>query len=137
MLVLAQALGPLTLSPAVASWLLLSPLSRRALLRRPLLAVAVAAAVSIRLACACACVAGAAVIGAGAGEHWPAVPDAVTAGLAGLARRPGIILAVAAAAAGPAALKPAPRRAARLCPGLHPAAQPRPPARHPCWSLNQ
>jgi len=35
LLLLAQALGPLALSPADASWLLLSPLNRRALLRRP------------------------------------------------------------------------------------------------------
>src|ERR1700761_7608559 len=40
LLLLAQALGPLALSPADASWLLLSPLRRRAVLRRPVLAVA-------------------------------------------------------------------------------------------------
>ena len=40
LLLLAQALGPLALSPADASWLLLSPLDRRAVLRRPALAVA-------------------------------------------------------------------------------------------------
>jgi hypothetical protein len=34
LLLLAQALGPLALSPADASWLLLTPLSRRAVLRR-------------------------------------------------------------------------------------------------------
>jgi len=34
LLLLAQALGPLALSPADASWLLLSPLDRRAVLRR-------------------------------------------------------------------------------------------------------
>jgi len=37
---LAQALGPLVLSPADASWLLLSPLDRRGLLRRPAAAAA-------------------------------------------------------------------------------------------------
>ncbi len=37
LLLLAQALGPLALSPADASWLLLTPLSRRAILRRPAL----------------------------------------------------------------------------------------------------
>jgi hypothetical protein len=42
----AQALGPLTLSPADASWLLLSPLRRRALLRRPVLVVAAVAALA-------------------------------------------------------------------------------------------
>ena len=36
----AQAVGPLTLSPADTSWLLLSPLDRRGLLRRPAGAVA-------------------------------------------------------------------------------------------------
>jgi hypothetical protein len=159
MLVLAQALGPLTLSPAVASWLLLSPLNRRALLRRPLLAMAVLAALagallgvlalamagpyitaltraqlgqwlglaavtgaglalaavltataaqpaqrarrSIRVACAC--VAGAAVIGAVAGEHWAAVPDAVTAGLAGLTLTTARWLALAGVATAAAA----------------------------------
>jgi hypothetical protein len=35
LLMLAQALGPLALSPADSDWLLLSPLDRRALLRRP------------------------------------------------------------------------------------------------------
>jgi hypothetical protein len=40
LLLLAQALGPLTLSPADASWLLMSPLERRGVLRRPALAVA-------------------------------------------------------------------------------------------------
>lgn len=40
---LAQTLGPLALSPADASWLLLSPLNRRGVVRRP---VATAAAVS-------------------------------------------------------------------------------------------
>jgi hypothetical protein len=39
LLLLAQALGPLTLSPADASWLLMSPLDRRSVLRRPALAV--------------------------------------------------------------------------------------------------
>jgi hypothetical protein len=43
-LLLAQALGPLTLSPADASWLLLSPLNRRDLLRRPALAACAVAA---------------------------------------------------------------------------------------------
>jgi hypothetical protein len=43
LLLLAQALGPLALSPADASWLLLSPLDRRAILRRPALVAAVAA----------------------------------------------------------------------------------------------
>jgi hypothetical protein len=38
-----QALGPLVLSPADSSWLLLTPLSRRGLLRRPALTTAVAA----------------------------------------------------------------------------------------------
>lgn len=38
LLLLAQAFGPLALSPADASWLLLSPLGRRAVLRRPALA---------------------------------------------------------------------------------------------------
>lgn len=44
LLLLAQALGPLALSPADASWLLLTPLSRRAVLRRSALAVALLAA---------------------------------------------------------------------------------------------
>jgi hypothetical protein len=43
LLLLAQALGPLVLSPADASWLLLTPLSRRGILRRPALAPAVGA----------------------------------------------------------------------------------------------
>jgi hypothetical protein len=43
LLLLAQAFGPLALSPADASWLLLSPLDRRGVLRRP---TATAAAVS-------------------------------------------------------------------------------------------
>jgi MFS family permease len=46
LLLLAQALGPLALSPADASWLLLTPLSRRAVLRRAALAVAVLATVA-------------------------------------------------------------------------------------------
>jgi hypothetical protein len=44
LLLLALALGPLALSPADASWLLLSPLDRRAILRRPALIAAVLAA---------------------------------------------------------------------------------------------
>ena len=43
LLLLAQALGPLALSPADASWLLLTPLDRRAVLRRAALTVAVLA----------------------------------------------------------------------------------------------
>ena len=43
LLLLAQALGPLALSSADASWLLLTPLNRRAVLRRAALAVAVLA----------------------------------------------------------------------------------------------
>ena len=43
LLLLAQALGPLVLSPADASWLLLTPLSRRGILRRPALSAAVGA----------------------------------------------------------------------------------------------
>ena len=43
LLLLAQALGPLVLSPADSSWLLLTPLSRRGILRRPALGAAVAA----------------------------------------------------------------------------------------------
>jgi hypothetical protein len=43
LLLLAQVLGPLVLSPADSSWLLLTPLSRRGILRRPMLAVAVGA----------------------------------------------------------------------------------------------
>ena len=41
LLLLAQALGPLVLSPADSSWLLLTPLSRRGILRRPALTAAV------------------------------------------------------------------------------------------------
>jgi len=40
LLVLAQALGPLALSPADAAWLLLTPLNRRDVLRRPAAAAA-------------------------------------------------------------------------------------------------
>ena len=40
LLVLAQALGPLALSPADAAWLLLTPLDRRDVLRRPAAATA-------------------------------------------------------------------------------------------------
>jgi MFS family permease len=43
LLLLAQALGPLALSPADASWLLLTPLDRRAVLRRSALVIAVLA----------------------------------------------------------------------------------------------
>lgn len=43
LLLLAQALGPLALSPADSSWLLLTPLSRRAILRRSALTVALLA----------------------------------------------------------------------------------------------
>src|SRR6202167_3267447 len=43
LVLLAQALGPLALSSADASWLLLTPLNRRAVLRRAALAVAVLA----------------------------------------------------------------------------------------------
>jgi hypothetical protein len=46
LLLLAQALGPLALSPADASWLLLTPLRRRAILRRSALTVAVLATVA-------------------------------------------------------------------------------------------
>jgi Family of unknown function (DUF6297) len=46
LLLLAQALGPLALSPADASWLLLTPLARRAILRRSALAVALLATVA-------------------------------------------------------------------------------------------
>jgi hypothetical protein len=46
LLVLAQTFGPLAPSPADASWLLLSPLNRRAVLRRPLTATAVLAALA-------------------------------------------------------------------------------------------
>jgi len=44
LLLLALTLGPLALSPADASWLLLSPLNRRAVLRRPATTAAVLAA---------------------------------------------------------------------------------------------
>ena len=40
LLMLAQAFGPIALSPADSDWLLLSPLRRRALLRRPAVTVA-------------------------------------------------------------------------------------------------
>jgi len=43
LLLLAQVLGPLVLSPADSSWLLLTPLSRRGILRRPALTTAVGA----------------------------------------------------------------------------------------------
>jgi Family of unknown function (DUF6297) len=43
LLLLAQALGPLALSPADSSWLLLTPLSRRAVLRRATLIIALLA----------------------------------------------------------------------------------------------
>jgi hypothetical protein len=46
LLLLAQALGPLTLAPADASWLLMSPLDRRAVLRRPAIVLAVLAALA-------------------------------------------------------------------------------------------
>jgi uncharacterized protein DUF6297 len=46
LLLLAQALGPLALSPADASWLLLTPLGRRAVLRRSALTIAVLATVA-------------------------------------------------------------------------------------------
>jgi hypothetical protein len=46
LLLLAQALGPLALSPADASWLLLTPLDRRTVLRRAALTVAVLATVA-------------------------------------------------------------------------------------------
>ena len=46
LLLLAQALGPLALSPADASWLLLTPLSRRGVLRRPALSAAILATLS-------------------------------------------------------------------------------------------
>jgi uncharacterized protein DUF6297 len=46
LVVLLQALGPLALSPADASWLLLTPLSRRDVLRRPALALAGVAALA-------------------------------------------------------------------------------------------
>jgi hypothetical protein len=44
LLLLAQALGPLALSPADASWLLLTPLNRRAVLRRAALTIALVSA---------------------------------------------------------------------------------------------
>ena len=44
LLLLAQVLGPLVLSPADSSWLLLTPLSRRGVLRRAVFAAATAAA---------------------------------------------------------------------------------------------
>lgn len=46
LLLLAQALGPLTLAPADASWLLMSPLDRRAVLRRPAVVTALLAALA-------------------------------------------------------------------------------------------
>jgi len=46
LLMLTQALGPLALSPADASWLLLSPLDRRAVLRRAATTAAVVAVVA-------------------------------------------------------------------------------------------
>jgi hypothetical protein len=46
LLLLAQALGPLALSPADASWLLLTPLDRRVILRRAALTVALFATVT-------------------------------------------------------------------------------------------
>ncbi len=46
LLVLAQTFGPLAISPADASWLLLSPLNRRAVLRRPLTITAALAALA-------------------------------------------------------------------------------------------
>jgi Family of unknown function (DUF6297) len=46
LLLLGQALGPLVLSPADSAWLLLTPLSRRGILRRPAFAAAVAATLS-------------------------------------------------------------------------------------------
>jgi Family of unknown function (DUF6297) len=46
LLMLAQAFGPLALSPADASWLLLSPLDRRDVLRRPAAAMAEVAALA-------------------------------------------------------------------------------------------
>ncbi|HVT68823.1 MAG TPA: DUF6297 family protein, partial [Trebonia sp.] len=46
LLLLGQALGPLVLSPADSAWLLLTPLSRRGILRRPALAAAVCAALA-------------------------------------------------------------------------------------------
>jgi hypothetical protein len=46
LLMLVQAFGPLALSPADSSWLLLSPLDRRSLLRRPTATVAAVAALT-------------------------------------------------------------------------------------------
>jgi hypothetical protein len=46
LLMLAQLLGPLALSPADASWLLLSPLRRRDVLRRPATTAAIVAALA-------------------------------------------------------------------------------------------
>jgi len=46
LLLLAQVLGPLTLAPADASWLLMSPLKRRSVLRRPAIVVVVLAALA-------------------------------------------------------------------------------------------
>jgi hypothetical protein len=46
LLVLAQTFGPLAIAPADASWLLLSPLNRRAVLRRPLMTTAALAALA-------------------------------------------------------------------------------------------
>jgi hypothetical protein len=46
LVVLVQALGPLALSPADASWLLLTPLARRDVLRRPTAALAGVAALA-------------------------------------------------------------------------------------------
>ena len=46
LLLLTQALGPLALSPADASWLLLTPLARREVLRRAALSVALLATVA-------------------------------------------------------------------------------------------
>jgi Family of unknown function (DUF6297) len=46
LLMLAQAFGPLVLSPADASWLLLTPLDRRGVLRRPALVTAVLASLA-------------------------------------------------------------------------------------------
>jgi len=46
LVMLAQAFGPLALSPADAAWLLLTPLDRRELLRRPAVTAAAVAAVA-------------------------------------------------------------------------------------------
>lgn len=46
LLLLTQALGPMTLSPADSSWLLLAPLNRRGVLRRSALTVALLGAVA-------------------------------------------------------------------------------------------